>query len=166
MVTFRCHFAWLWTTGSRCCSACPCALKLGAQFVGGAREAWAHGRCLWGSVSTCSQCDPPTHGTLVRGAVSYLMAGQWCRQKDLKAAWMLETHFWPHGLLLLCFLRMVIVRSLGFGYLQFWISQCFFPVSLIRSDFMKRNPTLCPFCRSPSSYLVADSGGIYVKKWA
>lgn len=71
---------------------------------------------------------------------------QRCRQKDLRAAWVLASHFWPHGLSLLCFLRVFIVRSLEFGFLRFWTDQYFFPVSLLRSYFVKRNHTWCSLC--------------------
>ena len=62
------------------------------------------------------------------------------------------------------FLRVFMVRSLEFRYLRFWIDQCFFPVSLLRSCFMKRNHTLCSFCSLPFACLIADGDSIDVKK--
>lgn len=124
-VTPRCHFPQLQTIWVRVLLGlflCFKAGRMGSVSTGPlplrflpppptfpgppAEETWA-----LGEQSRARPPDPPVqarpHG---RAAVP---------QKGLQARWALDSHSWPHGLPLLCFLPVFLVRALGFGYLRF-----------------------------------------------
>lgn len=78
------------------------------------------------SAHPCRSSQTTRQGSGVRRRIS----GQPGCGKPFLATWTLTS-----------LLREFIVRSLEFGYLQFWIDWCFFPVSLLRSCFVKSNHT-------------------------